>query len=63
MLIFSENFKQFVKFFNNSLKSIQQKIVLSKTESSAKILTNPKQKQVQPKRQKIYETKIPRKKF
>lgn len=59
MLIFSENFKQFVKFFNHSAKTTQQKTALSKTESSAKILTNPKQKIVQPKRQKIYETKIP----
>jgi hypothetical protein len=59
MLIFSENFKQFVKFFNNSAKITQQKIALSKNESNAKILSNSKQKQVQPKRQKIYETKIP----
>jgi hypothetical protein len=44
MLIFSENFKQFVKFFNNSAKFNEQKTALSKTESSAKILTNPKAK-------------------
>ncbi len=63
MLTFSENFKQFVKFFNNSAKLIEQKTVLSKTESSAKILSNPKQNIVRPKRQKIYETKIPPKIF
>ena len=44
MLTFSENFKQFVKFFNNSAKLIEQKTVLSKFESSAKILSNPKAK-------------------
>lgn len=42
MLIFSENFKQFVKFFNNSAKTTQQKTVLSKNESSAKIFQTQK---------------------
>lgn len=38
MLIFSENFKQFVKFFNNSAKFTERKIALPETRTNAKIL-------------------------
>lgn len=44
MLIFSENFKHFVKFFNNSAKIIEQKIVLPEIDSNAKILSKPNAK-------------------
>lgn len=61
MLIFSENFKQFVKFFNNNPKTAEEKTILLKIKSSVKILSDSKQKNINPKRQKIYEAKIPRK--
>ncbi len=51
MLIFSENFKQFVKFFNNSLKSRTLKLICSKIDRRAKILFNPMQNNIHPERQ------------
>lgn len=59
MLIFSENFKQFVKFFNNSAKITEQKTVLAKTLSNAKILLKFQSKKSFNRNVKKYETKIP----